>query len=538
MSEMTFTTYPDPDFRGTYGLVSDCVTTLSLCVWTAVHLDVPTVVFKGGLWTFYRKGKWVLLGMLAPELLLFIACLQLWSAHGVQREADILNSEQLQSKSWNQKVLGLFHRVWDRTVFARRKVPTNSKNSGDEEKAEYSPLADRHSIHRKHPWTLVHSFYACMGGFAFDTSQHDSFLPENQTRITLTPTGIRFLMKYAPEIIPDISVEELSDKSKANGLAKLLVCFQAAWFCVQFIARIAQSLSFSLLELNTFAHAACALISYGLWWKKPLDISEPTLIPCEAAHLNARQTCAFMYVISRAVSEDDEDFMELFRFTGGTGTPARGETPSESLVALSMSSADSGAHKRNRMRLARQWMQQHSYKIFEWRPEGSSLPVTRDFGGDYNHSMVVIQTKVDMKDLMGLRWQDIALLFQDPYILLRSICFCFIAAAYGLVHTSAWNLPFPTHLEQTLWRCSAILVAVLAFSVPLAQVFFQTKFWELRKEKNRWKLLIWVMIIPCICSVYSIARLFLVVESLRQVFYLPRDVFLNPSLTKYIPHFS
>lgn len=34
----------------------------------------------------------------------------------------------------------------------------------------------------------------------------------------------------------------------------------------------------SMLELNTFAHAICALIAYFLWWQKPLDIEEPTLI--------------------------------------------------------------------------------------------------------------------------------------------------------------------------------------------------------------------------------------------------------------------
>ncbi|KAK0753677.1 hypothetical protein B0T18DRAFT_484350 [Schizothecium vesticola] len=34
----------------------------------------------------------------------------------------------------------------------------------------------------------------------------------------------------------------------------------------------------SLLELNTLAHALCALALYSLWWNKPLDIEEPT--PC------------------------------------------------------------------------------------------------------------------------------------------------------------------------------------------------------------------------------------------------------------------
>lgn len=53
----------------------------------------------------------------------------------------------------------------------------------------------------------------------------------------------------------------------------------ATWFCVQCISRLAQRLPISLLELNTFGHAVCTLLIYCMWWKKPLDIEEPELIP-------------------------------------------------------------------------------------------------------------------------------------------------------------------------------------------------------------------------------------------------------------------
>ncbi|KAL8813698.1 MAG: hypothetical protein Q9223_006970 [Gallowayella weberi] len=41
---------------------------------------------------------------------------------------------------------------------------------------------------------------------------------------------------------------------------------------------MSQCLPISLLELNTFAHALCTLVIYLLWWHKPLDVEEPTLI--------------------------------------------------------------------------------------------------------------------------------------------------------------------------------------------------------------------------------------------------------------------
>ena len=34
----------------------------------------------------------------------------------------------------------------------------------------------------------------------------------------------------------------------------------------------------SLLELNTFGHAVCALITYLLWWEKPFEVDYPTTI--------------------------------------------------------------------------------------------------------------------------------------------------------------------------------------------------------------------------------------------------------------------
>ena len=42
--------------------------------------------------------------------------------------------------------------------------------------------------------------------------------------------------------------------------------------------RFAYRLPVTALELNSLAHAICALLIYALWWGKPLDISEPTML--------------------------------------------------------------------------------------------------------------------------------------------------------------------------------------------------------------------------------------------------------------------
>lgn len=44
---------------------------------------------------------------------------------------------------------------------------------------------------------------------------------------------------------------------------------------MQLVARLAQSLPVSLLEIHTLVHVFCALAIYGMWWEKAYDISKP-----------------------------------------------------------------------------------------------------------------------------------------------------------------------------------------------------------------------------------------------------------------------
>lgn len=124
---------------------------------------------------------------------------------------------------------------------------------------------------------MIYSFWVIMGGIAMDPSGSDPFIPLSQ-RATLTANGILFFLEHEPQLLPDISEEEVKDKSKGSSLTKSVACIQASWFCLSCIARISQKLPLSLLELNTFAHALCTVVVYVLWWRKPLDIEQPLLV--------------------------------------------------------------------------------------------------------------------------------------------------------------------------------------------------------------------------------------------------------------------
>ena len=151
-----------------------------------------------------------------------------------------------------------------------------------------------------------------MGGFAFEPRLFGkSFLPGNLTRLTLTGKAVEILTINEPDLISKISAEDIKDKSKANALGKTLVCLQASWFCLQCVTRVRQGLAITLLELNTFAHALCTLLIFLLWWNKPLDIEQPTIIRGEHADI----ICAMMVMLDYINQGPQSIYKTRFRST-------------------------------------------------------------------------------------------------------------------------------------------------------------------------------------------------------------------------------
>lgn len=118
--------------------------------------------------------------------------------------------------------------------------------------------------------------------------------PEWCNTLTVTPACVEEC--FGREAFKDISLdfltlESINGRSKVDPLAKFVTIIQAMWFCIQFIVRMNQSLPVSLLELKTFAHSLCALISYILWWHKPGEIGDPYVVYTDKSEA-LRDLCA------------------------------------------------------------------------------------------------------------------------------------------------------------------------------------------------------------------------------------------------------
>ena len=108
---------PDPsNGRGTWSILSTCIITLGLCVYTALHLNIPA--HKTGLGSIIgMKVKYVLFGLLAPELIVFNAwrqrtvatsiVAQLRSKRGGKRPTPALQRMLRHLKLWFQMLLAV-----------------------------------------------------------------------------------------------------------------------------------------------------------------------------------------------------------------------------------------------------------------------------------------------------------------------------------------------------------------------------------------------------------------------------------------------
>ncbi len=109
----------------------------------------------------------------------------------------------------------------------------------------------------------------------------------------MTAHGVLLLAESG--LLPDLDEREIIDKSKTDGAAKALVLLQASWMLLQTFGRIAAHIPISLLEVNTIGHILCAFVVYLLWWNKPREIHEPTILRGDWVD----SMCAYMYMSSR-----------------------------------------------------------------------------------------------------------------------------------------------------------------------------------------------------------------------------------------------
>lgn len=123
---------------------------------------------------------------------------------------------------------------------------------------------------------MIHTFYAQMGGFAIEQETHlgDRLVIHLSDRSLLK---LMCLLQGDHEIsLP--TEEDIQDHSKSDFLAKTIVVIQVLYFVVNCLARLANNLALTQLEIGVLGTAACSLVSWYLLWRKPRSVHRATVI--------------------------------------------------------------------------------------------------------------------------------------------------------------------------------------------------------------------------------------------------------------------
>ena len=78
-----------PTTRGTFQIISLCLSTMFICVWNALHMDIPTYRLSTGA-SVGQGVVWMLSTLLFPELLLLAALVQWTGAKDLMKNASRL----------------------------------------------------------------------------------------------------------------------------------------------------------------------------------------------------------------------------------------------------------------------------------------------------------------------------------------------------------------------------------------------------------------------------------------------------------------
>jgi len=437
--------------------------------------------------------------------------------------------------------------------------------------------------------SMVSAFYIVMGGFAYDTSEFSDHYPY----IALTPEGFVEFAR-AELITPDIlNDKDITDRSKADSLGKLLVCVQALWMVANCIARKASGRPTTLIELNVIVHVVVAVVVYGLWWYKPLAVANPTLLPRPFGGQEILEILAIkvprsdLSNVVRSWSEEDNDTYpaypadanhkkfnldikpyildpSLFEVRGSPEpetewarhvaklkikSPGLILLPGQYLILKKVAKAygTRGRAVHISGKALHHLASESSYRErVEYDQFTAAAKMNRVFRASnsttYDPPNYSVQGSVYTGGVHAVDFD-----FENaPLMFMTGLLSCLYAGS----HASAWSSHFPSYIERWIWRGACIGIAAgvpfgCAILYLLRPVYQKLENMEI--QSNRWKkivfryshssvLVIFHLFFGLTIIVYVCSRLFIPLEAFISIRSLPVGAFETVEWAEYWPH--
>ncbi|KAF8163800.1 hypothetical protein B0H34DRAFT_697008 [Crassisporium funariophilum] len=390
--------------------------------------------------------------------------------------------------------------------------------------------------YREEGWTKVHGHFLQMGGFMM----HEP----NKEPYTLSPEHMETLLERNEITLPSITEDEINDRSKGDILAKGIVVVQTLWFVMQCIARGAQGLTITEIELVTLAFAAFNGITYYFWWNKPLDVRCPVYVYLKNPKSKVKKTKKKQKKVEipkprspkpkeglwQRLLDVLNDLLDLVYFD------IRDEIKERGLRH---------AIKRRSLLIVHPLLNVRDTFHRVWLFSRRLLVIFRPlvWARETLHQM----TESDDSTAVKVNAQRVPTFYalkmdiQSEYML--DCTMSFFAMVFGAIHCVAWVFQFPSAVEQTLWRVSSLAI-VLAPGFVLFLAFIRVIFlfswlsiylFILVNMLDQDKILLVVNVIGL--AIYIPARLTIIVLALLSLRSLSPDAFSQVDWTTFVPHF-
>ena len=390
---------------------------------------------------------------------------------------------------------------------------------------------------------MAQGFYYGMGSIVLDlTSLPKLAKKAKMDRLVMPSKGLCQALEEGSSMLPYVSDEDIMDKSKANSLIKAIACIQALWFCLQFITRLAQSLPVSLLELNTFAHALCALLIFYLWWHKPHDVDQPSLIQPNFEQEQLSED------VRRIVRHSTEFYLFEQTSSGSSEWESVWLHPHEFLTINPHHFDESCTTKRVLRRAypcgsektyqANEEIELETGSTFFVHPSVASLSINSAFLEDvpkvYMSIDLLIKRATNIPSLSDLNLD--ALLAGVGHDWTGRLALVISGLFYGGFHGLAWSSnTIHTGPELLIWKISCISILVYGPIILLGAIR-----WRLDDSlpHSLDALTFYLNLLLAVLStlLYVFARFFLVIEVFLNIPYMDAAVFDTPNWTAYWPH--
>lgn len=139
----------------------------------------------------------------------------------------------------------------------------------------------------------------------------------------------------------------------------------------------------------------------------------------------------------------------------------------------------------------------------------------------------------DFYNTESLLWPSAG--FDSVFVLTgEDMGFAFGGLIFGAFHCLVWNFVFPTLLERTLWQISS---AAISAGVPLFYIIWYIGPVFSTGPESGWPWIVRTLLLCAFFLLYTVCRLFIMVEAVRSLFFLPPDAFIS-TWSVNIPHFG